>query len=457
MKYTANWESLDRRPIPKWFEDAKFGIFVHWGVYSVPAWRKVESAKYASYAEWYYARVMYSAENGGKDFHAKNYGPDFEYRDFAPMFRAELFDPDFYASLFQEAGAQYVVLTSKHHDGYCLFNSKSKHKKNWNAVAVGPQRDLVDELSRAIRNVGLKMGLYYSIPEWESIGTHRTESGWFLPKFIIDKYGIAEEAYVKEVLNVELKQLLEDYSPSVLFADGGEWDMEEDFVQTKSFLAWLYSESGVREEIVVNDRFAKGMPGRHGDYFSSEYKDAQFDETRQHPWEESRGLGGSYGFNRAERLNDYLSTSDLIEELIDVVSRGGNFLLNVGPHADGRIEVIMEERLRELGAWLKVNGDGIYGTRRFHTPHLKCKGQDIWFTKKADVVFLFFNQYLPSMSVPAFQGETIKRVQKIELLGSGAAVEWSVNEEGDLEISLPRLLIGELPCLHFWTLKVLLQ
>ena len=405
MKYTANWESLDRRPIPKWFEDAKFGIFVHWGVYSVPAWRKVESAKYASYAEWYYARVMYSAENGGKDFHAKNYGPDFEYRDFAPMFRAELFDPDFYASLFQEAGAQYVVLTSKHHDGYCLFNSKSKHKKNWNAVAVGPQRDLVDELSRAIRNVGLKMGLYYSIPEWESIGTHRTESGWFLPKFIIDKYGIAEEAYVKEVLNVELKQLIEDYSPSLLFADGGEWDMEEDFVQTKSFLAWLYSESGVREEIVVNDRFAKGMPGRHGDYFSSEYKDAQFDETRQHPWEESRGLGGSYGFNRAERLNDYLSTSDLIEELIDVVSRG----------------------------------------------------QDIWFTKKADVVFLFFNQYLPSMSVPAFQGETIKRVQKIELLGSGAAVEWSVNEEGDLEISLPRLLIGELPCLHFWTLKVLLQ
>lgn len=165
-EYEPTWESLDKRPIPQWFSDAKFGIFIHWGVYSVPAWRKVTEGRYASYAEWYYARVMENEKNGGAAFHRENYGIDFEYRGFGPMFKAELFDPDFWADLFARSGAKYVVLTSKHHDGYCLWPTKSPYKKDWNSMAVGPKRDLVGDLTRAVRKKGLRMGLYYSIIEW---------------------------------------------------------------------------------------------------------------------------------------------------------------------------------------------------------------------------------------------------------------------------------------------------
>ena len=181
QSYSPLWESLDSRPIPEWFQDAKFGIFIHWGVYSVPAYRPLEPGLYASYAEWYYARVYKNKESGGKKFHDSNYGPDFEYRQFGPMFRAELWDPDLWAAIFKSSGAKYVVLTSKHHDGYCLWPTSSPYKKDWNSMAVGPHRDLVGELSSAVRKQGLKMGLYYSIIEWESTKTGRTESGYFLP------------------------------------------------------------------------------------------------------------------------------------------------------------------------------------------------------------------------------------------------------------------------------------
>ena len=143
--YKPTWESLDRRPCPQWFLDAKFGIFIHWGVYSVPAWRKVTEGRYASYAEWYYARVMFDIESGGGEFHKKNYGENFEYRDFAPLFRAELFDPDKWAGLFARSGAQYVVLTSKHHDGDWLWPNPQSW--NWNSVDTGPHRDLVGGLT----------------------------------------------------------------------------------------------------------------------------------------------------------------------------------------------------------------------------------------------------------------------------------------------------------------------
>ena len=150
-EYTASWDSLDRRPIPAWFQEARFGIFIHWGVYSVPAWRRLEEGRYASYAEWYYARVMFNEENGGAEFHQRVFGADFEYRDFAPQFRAELFEPDEWAALFARSGARYVVLTAKHHDGYCLWPTNSPHKRSWNSGDVGPRRDLVGDLTRAVR------------------------------------------------------------------------------------------------------------------------------------------------------------------------------------------------------------------------------------------------------------------------------------------------------------------
>lgn len=235
-EYKPNWKSLDSRPIPEWFQDAKFGIFVHWGVYSVPAWRKLEPGLYASYAEWYYAKVMYNTENGGKEFHQKNYGKDFEYREFAPLFRAELFEPNDWASLFKRAGAKYVVLTTKHHDGFCLWPTTSPYKKNWNSMDIGPKRDLVEDLTNAVKSAGMRMGLYYSIIEWESSWTHRTETGYYVPKKIVDKYKIPEDEYVDQHLIPQLKDLVESYQPSLIFSDGGEWDGLENYWKPRNFL-----------------------------------------------------------------------------------------------------------------------------------------------------------------------------------------------------------------------------
>ena len=386
QEYTASWPSLDSRPIPGWFEDAKFGIFIHWGVYSVPAWRKLEPGLYASYAEWYYARVMYNEKNGGRQFHIKNYGEDFEYRDFASSFKAELFDPVYWADLFKNSGARYVVLTSKHHDGFCLWPTQSSYKKNWNAMDIGPKRDLLGELTAAVRASGLKMGIYYSIVEWESTWTHRTESGYYLPGNIVEKYKIPEDQYVDKHLIPQLKELVLNYQPSLIFADGGEWDGTEDYWKTKEFLAWLYSDSPVKNEVVVNDRFAKDMPGNHGDYYSSEYKD--MDQAKAtHPWEESRGIGGSYGYNRAENIENYTTSEELIHELIDIVSRGGNLLLNVGPTADGRIPVLMQERLQDIGKWLGVNAEAIYGTRKSSMNRNKDNNKNLFFTTKPEALY----------------------------------------------------------------------
>lgn len=451
QSYESSWESLDTRPVPTWFEDAKFGIFIHWGVYSVPAWRQLEPGLYASYAEWYYARVMFNPANGGEEFHNKNYGADFEYRDFGPMFRAELFDPGLWAGLFKRSGAQYVVLTSKHHDGYCLWPTKSPYKKGWNSMDVGPHRDLVGDLAKAVRAQGMKMGLYYSNIEWESSWTHRTESGYYLPDWVVEKYRIPEDEYVNH-MNFQMKELVENYQPSLIFADGGEWDGSDEYWKTKEFLAWLYNNSPVKDEVVVNDRFAKDMPGQHGDYFSSEYQDTDAVNSG-HLWEENRGIGGSYGFNRAENIDDYNSSEEIIHELVDIVSRGGNLLLNVGPTADGRIPVIMQQRLVDMGEWLEVNGEAIYGTRKRGIISQENEDQILYFTTKAGSIYCMFSHADQELTIDLLDSE---KVSQVSLLGWKGDIQWKT-EGRKLKIKLPRMGMDEIPCQYAWTLQIDLQ
>ena len=451
QSYESSWESLDSRPVPSWFEDAKFGIFIHWGVYSVPAWRMLEPGLYASYAEWYYARVMFNPANGGEEFHNRNFGADFEYRDFGPMFRAELFDPGLWAGLFKRSGARYVVLTSKHHDGYCLWPTKSPYKKGWNSMDVGPHMDLVGDLTKAVRAEGMKMGLYYSNIEWESSWTHRTESGYYLPDWVVEKYRIPEDEYVNH-MNFQMKELVENYRPSLIFADGGEWDGSDEYWKTKEFLAWLYNDSPVKDEVVVNDRFAKDMPGQHGDYFSSEYQDTDAVNS-EHPWEESRGVGGSYGFNRAENIDDYSSSEELIHELVDIVSRGGNLLLNVGPTADGRIPVIMQQRLIDMGEWLEVNGDAIYGTRKRGVSSQESGDQKLYFTTKAGSIYCMFSHADQELIIDLLDSE---KVRHVSLLGWEGDVRWET-EGQRLTIQLPKMGLNEIPCLYTWALQIDLQ
>lgn len=451
-EYKPTWESLDRRPIPQWFVDAKFGIFIHWGVYSVPAWRKVSTGRYASYAEWYYARVMENEKNGGAEFHRRNYGKDFEYRDFGPMFKAELFDPNYWAELFARSGAKYVVLTSKHHDGYCLWPTGSPYKKNWNSMVVGSKRDLVGELTRAVRKKGLRMGLYYSIIEWESTATHRTETGYFINKKYVDKYKIPEDKYVDQHLIPQLKELVMNYQPAVIFSDGGEWDRTTDEWKAKDFLAWLYNQAANKDEVVVNDRWGTDTPGKHGDYFSSEYEDTDAVGVA-HPWEESRGVGGSYGFNRDENIDDYSTSEELVHELIDIVSRGGNLLLNVGPTADGRIPVIMQQRLVDIGRWLKINGEAIYGTRPWEKKahHKANNHKGIYYTRKGGTLYVICTAW-PEKDIII---EGIKPAPKtsVNMLGLKQPLEWQIKENG-MVIHPPLITPARVPCQYAYVFKI---
>jgi alpha-L-fucosidase len=451
--YQPTWESLDSRPIPEWFPDAKFGIFIHWGVYSVPAWIRVTEGRYASYAEWYYARVMGELQ-GGEDFHERTYGADFEYRDFAPMFKAELFDPELWAALFAEAGARYVVLTSKHHDGFCLWPTDSPFKRDWNSMDVGPKRDLVGDLTAAVRRQGLRMGLYYSLIEWETNTTRRTPSGRYIRQEYMDRYGIPLDRYVDDHVHPQLRELVMKYQPAVIFADAGEWDEDEEYWGTKEFLAWLYNTAPNREDVVVNDRWAKGMPGRHGDYYSSEYQDTEAVGT-SHPWEESRGMGRSYGFNRAENINHYRTSKELVHELIDVVSRGGNLLLNVGPTADGRIPVIMQQRLRDIGSWLQVNGEAIYSTSpwRIGRPlESNAAGTtDVRYTRNGSDLFAIFLEWPEGEFAVSHLDHTEGVV--VQLLGYADPIDWQVRGD-DMIIHAPTMSPSQMPNPHAYVFKI---
>ena len=334
-KYEPTWASLDARPTPQWFHDAKFGIFIHWGVYSVPAW-----APRGKYAEWYWHH-MHNKKGATWKYHAATFGADFAYQQFAPMFRAERYDPDAWADLFARSGARYVVLTSKHHDGYCLWPAPDS--KGWNSADVGPKRDVLGDLTAAVRKRGLKMGFYYSLYEW------------YHPLYLKDV-----RRYVAEHMLPQLKDLVQRYAPDVVWTDG-EWSHPDTVWRSTEFLAWLFNESACRNTVAVNDRWGKGCRGRHGGYYTSEYGGHGGKIGAGHVWEECQGIGRSFGYNRNEGPGDYRSATQLIRLLVDCVSNGGCLLLDIGPAADGTIPVVMQQRLLAMGRWLKANGESIYG------------------------------------------------------------------------------------------------
>ena len=350
--YQPNWESLDRRPTPAWFTEAKFGIFIHWGVYSVPSYAPVLPGKLA-YAEWYWHAITEGESPSANPVDAGPgiitsacSAPNTITRTSRRGSAREFFDPDHWADVFTRSGAKYVVLTSKHHEGFALWPSQEASKtwgRPWNAVEIGPKRDLLGDLTTAVRAKGLRMGIYYSLYEW------------YNPLYLSDK-----PRYVAEHMMPQFKDVVTRYKPSIIFSDG-EWDMTSSEWRSPELLAWLFNESPVKEEVVVNDRWGKDTRHKHGGYWTTEYTPGM--SGMDHPWEESRGMGFSYGYNRAERLEHYHTGRELVILLADIVSRGGNLLLDIGPAADGTIPVIMEERLLQIGAWLKVNGEAIYGTK----------------------------------------------------------------------------------------------
>jgi alpha-L-fucosidase len=326
-RYQPTWESLDRRPSPAWYPAAKFGIFIHWGVYSVPAYAAVNVKDENPYAEWYWnsltegMKATAPAGHGALTwkFHQRVYGANFPYFDFAPLYRAELYDPDRWVDVFVRSGAKYVALTSKHHEGFTLWRSAEANRawgRPWNSVDIGPRRDLLLDLMEAGRRRDLRMGIYYSLYEW------------YNPLWLRDR-----QRYAAEHMFPQFKDVVTHAKPSIIFSDG-EWETTSAEWRAPELLAWLFNESPVRDEVVINDRWGKETRHRHGGYFTTEYTPGMTETS--HPWEENRGMGYSYGYNRMESLADYRTDRELLMMLIDIVSRGGNLLLDIGPTGDGQ-------------------------------------------------------------------------------------------------------------------------
>lgn len=354
------WESINQRGYPQWFSDAKLGIFIHWGLYSVPAYASKEG-----YAEWFYRGLM-TQDSSRSHILAKTLTNTLEnkqssinelkkeicnnplsyYSQLTQLWKAELWNPNQWAELFQQAGARYVLLVTKHHDGYCLWDSP--YQPEWNSVATGPHRNIVEELTTAVVNHNMKMGFYYSLPEWTN------------PKHIWMQDNDRDIAtYVDEYMIPQLKELVTRYKPEILFTDG-EWNNSADEWHAKELISWYYNTVG--ENAIANDRWGNG--GQHG-FRTPEYS-AGITMTDR-PWAECRGMGRSFGLNRNEDLENYLSSKDLIQHFAKLVAAGGGITLNVGPSADGQIPMIQQERLRDLGEWLNINGEAIFETRPWAT------------------------------------------------------------------------------------------
>ncbi len=426
MTYENNWQSLNARPVPAWFGKAKFGIFIHWGLYSVPGY----TAK-GQYAEWYRQQIP-QADHPARAFHDRVY-PGKKYEDFVSGFTAELFDANGWAKLFRDSGAKYINLVSKHHDGFCLY--PSAYAWNWNSWDVGPHRDFCMELREAMEGTGVKFGVYHSVYEW-----------------VHPLYLESPERYALEHLHPMLKELVERYQPWTLFTDG-EWDHPSTTWHSTEFLTWLYNESSVRDTIVPNDRWGKETRGHLGGNFTTEYGtiDGRLrieDVVLDRPFEECRGIGKSFGINRIETTEDYMSPKECIETLCSLVAKGGNFLLNIGPAADGTIPVIMEERLLQMGQWLSVNGEAIYDTD-IYTKEVQ---EGTYYTKKGDKIYAILNRF--PFGTAVLDKIPYKPGLKATILGCPAAPVTVREKDDKVELVFPAIDPEDMGCQWLYAIEI---
>jgi alpha-L-fucosidase len=380
LKYEPTLASLDRHPLPEWYANAKLGIFIHWGLYSVPGWAPLNHPDHDfnnpdyirddPYAEWY-LNAMRVPGSPTQAYHREHFGANFDYYSFAPAFNRETkkWKPDEMAAIFREAGARYVVLTSKHHEGFTLWPSTTPNP-TLPADRQHAERDIVGELSAAVRKQGLRMGLYYSGGyDWTFVpGPILKEADYEAVKPKSEAYG--------QYANAQIHELIARYQPSVLWND-------IDWPKTGKALEVEADYYNAVPDGVIDDRFGIA----HADFTSPEY--AKLDQISPKKWEECRGLGRSFGYNRAEGEAETIAPNELIALLVDIVSKNGNLLLDVGPEADGTIPPVQMERLRALGAWLKQNGEAIYDTEPWTRAVGKsAEGDDLRFTRKGQDLYV---------------------------------------------------------------------
>ncbi len=444
--YEATTESLRRHRPPQWFDDAKFGIFIHWGPYAVPAYHEwfLEMMSPASGFGFNYGGPPYTASQGrysddvfkanirreANRYMLDNWGEGFTYDQFIPMFKAEHFDPDAWAELFRDAGAKYVVFTAKHGDEFAMWPSRYTER---NAVKMGPHRDLVGDLTQSVRNAGMKMGLYHNTTYsfWDSRYPGRD---WV------------------DYMNNTIKELVDLYQPDILWGDVLEGPLRDragkplgtEYWNSKEVIAYIYNNSSSPDEVLVNDRWGVEPDGSYlGDFSTPERSNIR--DIRKEKWELCDSLDPrSWGYNRTLDEGRYMTPNELVDYLVDVVSKNGNLLINIGPKADGTIPEPMRNALLKVGEWLEANGEAIYGTTYWKT----FEDGDFRFTRKGDVLYAIALQW-PEEETVTLTSLAGTRVKSVEMLGADDAVRFRQDERG-LTITPPE----ERPGKYAYTFKI---
>jgi alpha-L-fucosidase len=455
--FRPDWESLQKYEAPAWYRDAKFGIFIHWGVYSVPAFG----------SEWY-PRMMYVEGSPEYRHHIATYGtPDkFGYKDFIPMFKAEHFDPAAWADLFKKAGAKYVVPVAEHHDGFSMYDSGVS---DWTAAKMGPHRDTTGELAKAVRAAGLHFGL----------SSHRVEHNFFLgpgrkiPSDINDpQYAALYGPAHTWMMNPQGTPLNDDFT-YVSSAWANDWlarsaELVEKYHPDIVYFDWWIGQASIRPNLTRFAAFYYNSSLKNGDHVGViNYKDyamqdhsgvldierGQLGDMRPLAWQTDTSVSNkSWGYIKDDTFK---SPEFVIDQLIDIVSKNGNLLLNIGPRSDGTIPEGVQQVLLDVGAWLDINGEAIYGTRpwriygegptkvaagSFHdTDTTHYTAEDFRFTTKGDVLYAIGFAWptngqavIHSLSVTA----GAEPVESVSLLGSDAKISFDQGSDG-LHLQLP--------------------
>lgn len=443
-------ESLAEHEMPKWWTDAKFGIFIHWGVYAVPAFSPLEGDQ-PSYSEWYWLKQQIPpelSESYGAGVlaehvhHRETYGEDFLHDDFIPQWKAERWDPAEWIDLFEAAGAKYFVLVTKHHDGIALWPTETTDR---HTVAMGPHRDIVGELVEASRGSGLHAGLYYSLPEWfnpaprpiDPTYTDVMKQAVFAPSNRPRNAYTGQEVpytgyrpiadYANDHVIPQIQELIDRYDPSIIW---GDISGDAGYYRSNEWIAYYFNRArGTNPDgVVVNDRC--GTPA-HADHTTVEYHSIDGIEP---PFEVCRGMGTSFGYNALETEEHYQSATQLIRELVDVVAHGGNFLLNVGPMADGTIPPPQADRLRAIGAWMDRNGSAIHDSR----PWTLAAVDDVRFTVSPDGALNVFFPAWPEGDLVIDAPVRIGPDTTVVLLGGdGTALQARNDGSGRLVVTAP--------------------